>query len=131
LVLAPLGCAPVGAEAAATPQERYLSLWDAAPGLVAEQLINGMHVHVHVQVPDRASGVTVVNRLRPWLHVLLALAANSPVWPAQAAGVAEPRVRSGVAAALAAGSGAGCQRAALARGGLPALLELLQQPPAA
>jgi glutamate---cysteine ligase / carboxylate-amine ligase len=34
--------------------------------------------HVHVAIPDRASGVRVINHLRPWLPVLLALTANSP-----------------------------------------------------
>ncbi|MQA97918.1 MAG: YbdK family carboxylate-amine ligase [Streptosporangiales bacterium] len=34
--------------------------------------------HVHVGVPDRETAVAVVNHLRPWLAVLLALSANSP-----------------------------------------------------
>lgn len=34
--------------------------------------------HVHVSVPDRATGVAVSNHVRPWLPVLLALSANSP-----------------------------------------------------
>ncbi|MGH3519405.1 MAG: carboxylate-amine ligase [Haloechinothrix sp.] len=34
--------------------------------------------HVHVSIPDRATGVEISNRLRPWLPVLLALTANSP-----------------------------------------------------
>ncbi|HEY4017323.1 MAG TPA: glutamate--cysteine ligase [Pseudonocardiaceae bacterium] len=34
--------------------------------------------HVHVAIPDRATGVEVSNRIRPWLPVLLALSANSP-----------------------------------------------------
>ncbi|MFA1543616.1 carboxylate-amine ligase [Actinomadura monticuli] len=34
--------------------------------------------HVHVGVPDRDTAVAVVNHLRPWLPVLLALSANSP-----------------------------------------------------
>lgn len=36
----------------------------------------GMHVHVDVESPDE--GVAVVDRLGPWLPVLVALAANSP-----------------------------------------------------
>jgi carboxylate-amine ligase len=36
--------------------------------------------HVHVQLPDRARAVLVSNHLRPWLPVLVALAANSPYW---------------------------------------------------
>jgi len=34
--------------------------------------------HVHVAIPDRASGIEVSNRVRPWLPMLLALSANSP-----------------------------------------------------
>ncbi len=89
LVLAPLGAAPVGADAAVTDQDRYRAILDRAPGLVPEQLINGMHVHV--QVPDRDVGVTVMNRLRPWLHVLLALSANSPMWRGRDSGFASWR----------------------------------------
>src|SRR4051812_20714893 len=35
--------------------------------------------HVHVGVPDRDLAAQVLGRLRPWLPVLLALTANSPV----------------------------------------------------
>ncbi|MER6301712.1 glutamate--cysteine ligase [Kitasatospora sp. NPDC001539] len=61
-----------------TRTPRYLRLRRAAPALVDEQLINGMHVHVGV--PDREAGVRVLNGLRPWLPVLTAVAANSPFW---------------------------------------------------
>ncbi|WP_369687807.1 glutamate-cysteine ligase family protein [Streptomyces somaliensis] len=47
-----------------------------APQLVDEQLINGMHVHV--AVPGRSAAVSVLNRIRPWLPVLVAMASNSP-----------------------------------------------------
>jgi carboxylate-amine ligase len=48
-------------------------------GPVAEQtLVCGCHVHV--SVPDRASGVAVLDRIRPWLAMLVALSANSPMW---------------------------------------------------
>ncbi|MYV99639.1 glutamate-cysteine ligase family protein, partial [Streptomyces sp. SID3343] len=60
-----------------TDTPRYRSLHSDAPRLVDEQLMNGMHVHV--AVPDRDAGVVVLNRLRPWLPVLVAMSANSPV----------------------------------------------------
>jgi carboxylate-amine ligase len=80
VVLAPLGAAPVhpGGHVPVTPKDRYRAIADQSPAVVAEHLVNGMHVHVGV--PGRAAGVTVLNRLRPWLHVLLALSANSPMW---------------------------------------------------
>jgi carboxylate-amine ligase len=34
--------------------------------------------HVHVSMENRATGVEVINHLRPWLPTLLALTANSP-----------------------------------------------------
>jgi carboxylate-amine ligase len=34
--------------------------------------------HVHVGIPDRPTGLRISNHIRPWLPVLLALAANSP-----------------------------------------------------
>ncbi|HKS45501.1 MAG TPA: glutamate--cysteine ligase [Amycolatopsis sp.] len=34
--------------------------------------------HVHVGIPDRETAIAVSNHVRPWLPVLLALAANSP-----------------------------------------------------
>lgn len=47
-------------------------------GLVAyEQCICGCHVHV--EVPSRDAAVEVSNWLRPWLPLLLALTANSPI----------------------------------------------------
>jgi carboxylate-amine ligase len=63
---------------AVTPRPRYLAMREQAQQLVDEQLINGMHVHA--AVPDREMGVAVLNRIRPWLPVLIALGANSPVW---------------------------------------------------
>jgi len=61
-----------------TGTARYRQIQADAPQLVEEQLINGMHVHIGV--PDRAAAVGVLNHLRPWLPMLVALGANSPVW---------------------------------------------------
>ncbi|MFJ8741226.1 glutamate--cysteine ligase [Embleya sp. NPDC127516] len=57
---------------------RYLAIRANARRLADVQLIHGMHVHV--AVPDRETGVQVVNRIRPWLPVLVAMGANSPLW---------------------------------------------------
>jgi glutamate---cysteine ligase / carboxylate-amine ligase len=35
--------------------------------------------HVHVDMPDREAGVQVINHVRPWLPILLAMTANSPI----------------------------------------------------
>lgn len=48
-------------------------------GLTAqEQLTGGCHVHVSVESDEE--GVAVLDRIRPWLSVLLAMSANSPFW---------------------------------------------------
>jgi carboxylate-amine ligase len=75
-----VGAAPVhaGGQVPVTGKDRYRAIAAQSPAVVAEHLVNGMHVHVGV--PGRAAGITVLNRLRPWLHVLLALSANSPMW---------------------------------------------------
>ncbi len=72
-----------------TDEARYRDIHARAPGLVEEQLINGMHVHV--AVPSRAQGIEVMNRLRPDLPLLLAMSANSPFWQGRDSGFASWR----------------------------------------
>ncbi|WP_031078882.1 carboxylate-amine ligase [Streptomyces sp. NRRL S-118] len=72
-----------------TEKARYLAMRSQAPQLVAEQLVNGMHVHA--AVPDRAMGVAVMNRVRVWLPVLVAMSANSPLWDGHDTGFASWR----------------------------------------
>uniref|UniRef100_UPI002A805D0C carboxylate-amine ligase n=1 Tax=Streptomyces sp. CRN 30 TaxID=3075613 RepID=UPI002A805D0C len=78
-----------GPPLAVTRQARYRAMQRQAPQLVAEQLINGMHVHVGVA--GRRSGVEVLNRLRVWLPVLTAMSANSPLWDGHDTGFASWR----------------------------------------
>src|SRR5918998_408226 len=59
-----------GHPVAVTDQARYRAMLTQAPQLVAEQLVNGMHVHV--AVPSREAGVQVLNRIRVWLPTLTA-----------------------------------------------------------
>jgi carboxylate-amine ligase len=61
-----------------TPQERYTDLATDYQQLIREQLIFGCHVHVGI--PNRELAIQVMNRVRPWLASLLALASNSPFW---------------------------------------------------
>ncbi|MFD7169691.1 carboxylate-amine ligase [Streptomyces violascens] len=61
-----------------TDKRRYLELRKQGGHLIDGMLINGMHVHVGM--PDRGTGVAVLNRLRVWLPTLLAMSANSPFW---------------------------------------------------
>jgi carboxylate-amine ligase len=80
------------------PDERYRALRERAAGLVREQLIAGMHVHVGTDVPgatvadaDDDARVAVVDALRPWLPALLAMTANSPYFLGRDTGFASYR----------------------------------------
>ncbi|MGW6731461.1 carboxylate-amine ligase [Streptomyces sp. NPDC055013] len=74
---------------AVTDEARYRAMVTQAPQLVAEQLVNGMHVHV--AVPGREEGVQVLNRIRAWLPTLTAMSSNSPLWDGQDTGFASWR----------------------------------------
>jgi YbdK family carboxylate-amine ligase len=60
---------------------RYLEMARAFGLTASEQLTCGCHVHVEIASPDE--GVAVLDRIWPWLPVLLALSANSPFWQGQ------------------------------------------------
>ncbi|MBB6402878.1 glutamate--cysteine ligase [Arthrobacter sp. AZCC_0090] len=61
-------------------------------GVVArEQITCGFHVHVSID--SREEGIGVLDRIRPWLPVLLALSANSPFWKAENTGFASYRTQ--------------------------------------
>ncbi|WP_435975578.1 carboxylate-amine ligase [Streptomyces sp. Qhu_M48] len=89
--VAATGAAPVlgGLTVPVTPTPRYARMAREARQLVDEQLICGMHVHVGV--PDPETGVAVLNRIRGWLPVLLAMSANSPLWSGRDTGFASWR----------------------------------------
>jgi len=57
---------------------RYLRLWEQWGVLAIQQGIAGCHVHV--SVPDPDTRITVMDRSRPWLAILLALTGSSPFW---------------------------------------------------
>ncbi len=61
-----------------TPQPAYLRLERDYQQVAREQVLCGSHVHVGVE--DGEAAVEVMNRMRPWLWPVLALAANSPFW---------------------------------------------------
>ncbi|ORV24610.1 carboxylate--amine ligase [Mycolicibacterium conceptionense] len=61
-----------------TPTARYRRIAHRFGMIAHEQGICGCHVHV--AVPDSEAAIYVSNWLRPWLHVLLALTANSAIY---------------------------------------------------
>ena len=89
--LAPCGTSPLrhSRPVAVTDKVRYRAMRSQAPQLVAEQLVNGMHVHV--AVPSREEGLQLMNRLRVWLPTLTAMSANSPLWDGHDTGFASWR----------------------------------------
>jgi carboxylate-amine ligase len=63
---------------------RYQRVHERYGLLALQQLICGQHVHV--SVPDPELAVQVCDRLRPDLHLLLALSGSSPYWEGEDTG---------------------------------------------
>ncbi len=61
------------------------------PGDVKGRTFLTCGMHVHVAVADRHEGIAVLDRVRPWLAVLSALASNSPYWQGRDTGYASYR----------------------------------------
>ena len=76
-----LATSPVPVEPQLVRKGRYLQMAHAFGLTAYEQLTCGCHVHVDISSPDE--GVAVLDRIGPWLPVLLALSANSPFWQGQ------------------------------------------------
>jgi carboxylate-amine ligase len=71
------GTAPFGAgEVQVSPKDRYRAMVDEFGEISREAGTCGMHVHVGIE--SREEGVAIIDRLRPWLPVVLALSVNSP-----------------------------------------------------
>ncbi|GAB2619455.1 carboxylate-amine ligase [Pseudactinotalea suaedae] len=76
--VAALGTSPVPVEPRTTDNERFHTMTERFGITTAENLTCGCHVHVSIQ--SREEAVAVVDRIRPWLPILIALSANSPFW---------------------------------------------------
>lgn len=76
--LAAIGTSPVETEPVLAESSRYAFMAERFGISATQQLICGCHVHVAVESDDEA--VAVLDRIRVWLPVLLALSANSPFW---------------------------------------------------
>ena len=61
-----------------TRQGRYQRIHALGGETSRQSLLCAMHAHVDIR--DQDEGVAVIDRLRPWLPVLLAISANSPYW---------------------------------------------------
>ncbi len=87
-----LATSPLAATSTVVPQRRYLKMAARFHLTFREQLTCGFHVHVHVASGDE--GVAVLDRIRRWLPVLLALSTNSPFWQGTNSGYASYRYQA-------------------------------------
>jgi carboxylate-amine ligase len=69
----------------ANTQPRYGKVMHDLQMIGARTVVCGMHVHV--EVPDREARVDLMNRMQPYLPLLLALSTSSPFWQAQRTGL--------------------------------------------
>ncbi|MEE1753200.1 glutamate--cysteine ligase 2 [Streptomyces sp. SP18CS02] len=76
--VAALATSPLPVSPSIGTDERHLWLKEHFGLTAQEQLTCGCHVHVSVESDEE--GVAVLDRMRPWLSVLLAMSANSPFW---------------------------------------------------
>jgi carboxylate-amine ligase len=72
------GSSPLKAEPRLFRDPRYERIADVFGTTASEQLTCACHVHVAVDSDDE--GVAVIDRIRCWLPVIIALSANSPFW---------------------------------------------------
>jgi carboxylate-amine ligase len=84
-----LATSPLPVQSTATPGLRYQRMIQRFGLTAIEQLTCGCHVHVEVESDEE--GVAVLDRIRIWLPVLMALTANSPFWNAMDSGYASYR----------------------------------------
>jgi carboxylate-amine ligase len=76
--IAALGTAPQAVDPTVIVNPRARAIAAAYGQLARDQLTCGCHIHV--EVADDDEGVVVIDHLRRWTPVLLALSANSPYW---------------------------------------------------
>jgi carboxylate-amine ligase len=74
--VAALAITPMAGNLHTTLKPRYTRMAEYFGIIERNYLTCGCHVHVGIESPDEAVGV--IDRIRPWLPVLLALSSNSP-----------------------------------------------------
>ncbi len=84
-----LATSPLPVDPRTTFKPRYQAMVDRFGLTTTEQLTCGCHVHVGVDSDEE--GVAVIDRIQPWLPLLLALSANSPFYHGRDSGYASFR----------------------------------------
>jgi carboxylate-amine ligase len=87
-----LATSPIPTTPSLVPQPRYLKMAAQFGLTLKEQLTCGFHVHVRINSEDE--GVAVLDRIRVWLPIVLALSANSPFWLGTDSGYASFRYQA-------------------------------------
>ncbi|MDQ0000661.1 glutamate--cysteine ligase [Pseudarthrobacter sulfonivorans] len=87
--IAALGTSPLATSPHLVRSPRYRAMEERFGLPLREQLMCGYHVHVSVDSEEE--GVAVLDRIRIWLPILIALSANSPFWQGQDTGYASFR----------------------------------------
>ncbi|THA75814.1 glutamate--cysteine ligase [Streptomyces sp. A0592] len=90
-VVAAVATSPMPVQPSLNVGRRYQWLGEQFGLTAQEQLTCGCHVHVSVDSDEE--GVAVLDRIRSWLAVLLAMSANSPFWQGEDTGYASYRSR--------------------------------------
>jgi carboxylate-amine ligase len=91
VALAATATCPTPTRPTITPRPRYQHIREEFGLTAREQLTCGCHVHVAVH--SRQEAVGALDRLRPWLSVLVAMTANSPFWQGADSGYASYRTQ--------------------------------------
>jgi len=73
-----------------TEKKRYADIIDALQGVGRRLLVCGMHVHC--EPPDPNARVEMMNRVLPYLPLLLALSTSSPFWRGEDTGLQSYRL---------------------------------------
>jgi carboxylate-amine ligase len=84
-----LATSPLHVKTTTSPGLRYERMIERFGLTAVEQLTCGCHVHVEIESDEE--GVAVLDRIRIWLPVLMAITANSPFWNATDSGYASYR----------------------------------------
>lgn len=79
--VAALATSPVPVEPEIVAKGRYLKMAQVFGLTATEQLTCGCHVHVEISSAEE--GIAALDRIGPWLAILLALSTNSPFWQGQ------------------------------------------------
>ncbi|MFC9815204.1 glutamate--cysteine ligase [Streptomyces virginiae] len=90
-VVAAVATSPLPVQPSLNVGRRYRWMGEQFGLTAQEQLTCGCHVHVSVASDEE--GVAVLDRIRPWLAVLMAMSANSPFWQGEDTGYAGYRSR--------------------------------------